>query len=211
MIVRTPPPSKKQRLESRAADGSPPVGSDRQLVVYEDPPDRDPDLPSSSSDHLLCTYQCRQMVPPSLSPSLLSSSLTALLDSWLSLFFLFHRLNRSSSTPWAVRRSKPAIIIPSCRLWTTTSSKLVLPHPFVSPLGLFIYFLFIRPPLVPRKKQICPNSLLDCGLILETSLRCLTLGEMIRSLRTLNPPIPAFSLSVTYILVFQCIGILTCS
>ncbi|KAF8016110.1 hypothetical protein BT93_H1596 [Corymbia citriodora subsp. variegata] len=64
MILRTPPPSKKQRLESRAADASPPVGSDRQLVIYEDLPDGDPhpDQPSSSSDHLLCTYQCRQMV-----------------------------------------------------------------------------------------------------------------------------------------------------
>ncbi|XP_030459161.1 mitotic spindle checkpoint protein MAD1 isoform X1 [Syzygium oleosum] len=66
MILRTPPPSKKPRLESRAADASPPVGSDRQLVIYEDPPDgdgdADPDHPSSSSHHLLCTYQCRQMV-----------------------------------------------------------------------------------------------------------------------------------------------------
>ncbi|XP_010030229.2 mitotic spindle checkpoint protein MAD1 isoform X1 [Eucalyptus grandis] len=64
MILRTPPPSKKQRLESRAAEASPAVGSDRQVVIYEDPPDGDPnaDQPSSSSDHLLCTYQCRQMV-----------------------------------------------------------------------------------------------------------------------------------------------------
>ncbi|XP_030539237.1 mitotic spindle checkpoint protein MAD1 [Rhodamnia argentea] len=62
MILRTPPPSKKQRLENRAADASPPVGSGRQLVIYEEPPDVDPDHPSSSSDHLLCTYQCRQMV-----------------------------------------------------------------------------------------------------------------------------------------------------
>ncbi|KAH1088934.1 hypothetical protein GYH30_019751 [Glycine max] len=45
MIVRTPPPPKRPR-----ADG------DGQLVIYEDPPE------SSPSEHMLCTYQCRQMV-----------------------------------------------------------------------------------------------------------------------------------------------------
>lgn len=58
MILRTPP-LKKQRADSRPPE-SPGGGSDRRIVIYEDP------LPESShdhpSEHMLCTYQCRQMV-----------------------------------------------------------------------------------------------------------------------------------------------------
>ncbi|KAH9603871.1 hypothetical protein KSS87_013559 [Heliosperma pusillum] len=70
MILRTPPPRKR-----RAPPESPPPsavlgsgsgsgGGGGGLVIYEDP------SPSSShqqpSDHLLCTYQCRQMVKSEL-------------------------------------------------------------------------------------------------------------------------------------------------
>ncbi|XP_031382416.1 mitotic spindle checkpoint protein MAD1 isoform X2 [Punica granatum] len=55
MILRTPPP-KKLRTDTKAAvEESSPAG---QLLIYEDPPD----APDQPSDHLLCTYQCRQMV-----------------------------------------------------------------------------------------------------------------------------------------------------
>lgn len=62
MILRTPPP-KRPRDDAKAIE-SPPIGSDRRLVIYEDPVVQ---LPESShepqpSDHMLCTYQCRQMV-----------------------------------------------------------------------------------------------------------------------------------------------------
>ncbi|KAJ9159099.1 hypothetical protein P3X46_024629 [Hevea brasiliensis] len=62
MIFRTPPP-KRPRDDAKAIESSP-VGSDRRLVIYEDPVVQ---LPESShepqpSDHMLCTYQCRQMV-----------------------------------------------------------------------------------------------------------------------------------------------------
>lgn len=57
MILRTPPP-KKPRTETKAVEESSPVGSDRQLVIYEDPPA----VHDQPSEHLLCTYQCRQMV-----------------------------------------------------------------------------------------------------------------------------------------------------
>ncbi|WCJ18702.1 mitotic checkpoint family protein [Euphorbia peplus] len=69
MIVRTPPP-KRPRTDGKSSTVSPPAGSDHHhnhLVIYHDspplvllPPDDQPHNPSS--DHLLCTYQCRQMV-----------------------------------------------------------------------------------------------------------------------------------------------------
>ncbi|KAK4766373.1 hypothetical protein SAY87_008015 [Trapa incisa] len=58
MILRTPPP-KRPRTEPKALEESSPVGSDRQLFIYEDSPVVHVQPPS---DHLLCTYQCRQMV-----------------------------------------------------------------------------------------------------------------------------------------------------
>ncbi|KAL2939454.1 Mitotic spindle checkpoint protein MAD1 [Bienertia sinuspersici] len=60
MILRTPPP-RKRRAESRPPEDDSPSG---RLVIYEDPPSSS-SLPQSSpipSDHMLCTYQCRQMV-----------------------------------------------------------------------------------------------------------------------------------------------------
>lgn len=61
MILRTPPPSKRPR-----ADADADVDADHQLVIYEDPPESlpvvsEPQEPSVS-EHMLCTYQCRQMV-----------------------------------------------------------------------------------------------------------------------------------------------------
>lgn len=70
----------------------------------------------------------------------LSHRLSRLTLSSFSLLLLFLRLNRSSSTRWAVRRSKPAIIIPNSRFWTTTSLKLVRSS---SSLCLFPYHDFI--------------------------------------------------------------------
>uniref|UniRef100_A0A2N9HRE5 Uncharacterized protein n=1 Tax=Fagus sylvatica TaxID=28930 RepID=A0A2N9HRE5_FAGSY len=63
MIVRTPP-TKKPRSEMRPSDSPSAPGSDRRLVIYEDPPSATKLLESSQqhSDHYLCTYQCRQMV-----------------------------------------------------------------------------------------------------------------------------------------------------
>ncbi|KDP42511.1 hypothetical protein JCGZ_00308 [Jatropha curcas] len=64
MILRTPPP-KRPRDDGKAIESSP-VGSDRRLVIYEDPPVVVQQPESSHepqpSDHMLCTYQCRQMV-----------------------------------------------------------------------------------------------------------------------------------------------------
>ncbi|KAJ1400411.1 Spindle assembly checkpoint component Mad1 [Sesbania bispinosa] len=55
MILRTPPPPKRPRADADA---------DRQLVIYEDPPVPVPESSQdpSVSEHMLCTYQCRQMV-----------------------------------------------------------------------------------------------------------------------------------------------------
>ena len=42
---------------------SPPTASDHRLVIYEDPsPLAGPGSSHEPSDHMLCTYQCRQMV-----------------------------------------------------------------------------------------------------------------------------------------------------
>ncbi|KAK4798871.1 hypothetical protein SAY86_024236 [Trapa natans] len=57
MILRTPPP-KRPRTEIKAAEEGYPVGSGRHLVIYED----SPVVHDQPSEHLLCTYQCRQMV-----------------------------------------------------------------------------------------------------------------------------------------------------
>ncbi|XP_065870640.1 mitotic spindle checkpoint protein MAD1 [Euphorbia lathyris] len=65
MILRTPPP-KRPRADGKAIE-SPPVGSDRHLVIYQDsplvvqPPESSQE-PEKPSEHMLCTYQCRQMV-----------------------------------------------------------------------------------------------------------------------------------------------------
>ncbi|XP_039060342.1 mitotic spindle checkpoint protein MAD1-like isoform X1 [Hibiscus syriacus] len=64
MILRTPPP-KKQKAESIHHESlSPLVASEGRLVIYEDNPlaASPPESPHQPSDHLLCTYQCRQMV-----------------------------------------------------------------------------------------------------------------------------------------------------
>ncbi|XP_041010924.1 mitotic spindle checkpoint protein MAD1 isoform X2 [Juglans microcarpa x Juglans regia] len=61
MILRTPPP-KKQRSETRDPGSLLAAASDLPLVIYEDPPSAAPPPQSSSGEHLLCTYQCRQMV-----------------------------------------------------------------------------------------------------------------------------------------------------
>ncbi|KAK2359202.1 coiled-coil domain-containing protein mad1 [Trifolium repens] len=57
MILRTPPPPKRSRAD---ADEDADVEVNRQLVIYEDPPESSEDPPVS--EHMLCTYQCRQMV-----------------------------------------------------------------------------------------------------------------------------------------------------
>ncbi|XVF26379.1 hypothetical protein REPUB_Repub14bG0010700 [Reevesia pubescens] len=65
MILRTPPP-KKQRAEPFVHDSPSAVpASEGRLVIYEDTPAALPPATESPhhqpSDHLLCTYQCRQM------------------------------------------------------------------------------------------------------------------------------------------------------
>jgi mitotic spindle assembly checkpoint protein MAD1 len=64
MILRTPPPPKRPRAD---ADAGADVEVNRQLIIYEDPPESSEDPPVS--EHMLCTYQCRQMVSFSLSRS----------------------------------------------------------------------------------------------------------------------------------------------
>ncbi|TXG53619.1 hypothetical protein EZV62_018875 [Acer yangbiense] len=66
MILRTPQP-KRPRDATAAANipivESPPTASDHRLVIYEDPsPLAGPCSSHEPSDHMLCTYQCRQMV-----------------------------------------------------------------------------------------------------------------------------------------------------
>lgn len=65
MILRTPPPPKRPRGDGdgdgdgnadRDGDGD----ANRQLVIYEDPPESSEE--PTASEHMLCTYQCRQMV-----------------------------------------------------------------------------------------------------------------------------------------------------
>ncbi|KAE9602084.1 putative spindle assembly checkpoint component Mad1 [Lupinus albus] len=51
MIVRTPPPSKRPRPDGHG-----------QLVIYEDDPVPESEENLPVSEHMLCTYQCRQMV-----------------------------------------------------------------------------------------------------------------------------------------------------
>uniref|UniRef100_A0A803N9K7 Mitotic spindle checkpoint protein MAD1 n=1 Tax=Chenopodium quinoa TaxID=63459 RepID=A0A803N9K7_CHEQI len=62
MILRTPPP-RKRRAESIPPEDDSPAG---RLVIYEDPPSPQPESSPLPSDHLLCTYQCRQMVKAEL-------------------------------------------------------------------------------------------------------------------------------------------------
>lgn len=63
MILRTPPP-KRQRSEPIVHESPSAVAaSDGRLVIYEDMPVAPPsESPHQPSEHLLCTYQCRQMV-----------------------------------------------------------------------------------------------------------------------------------------------------
>ncbi|CAA0824809.1 Mitotic spindle checkpoint protein MAD1 [Striga hermonthica] len=70
MIIRTPP-ARKRRADSRPPDdddnnnNTQSRSSDKQLLVYEDLPAPEYfhgySIPTTS-DHMLCTYQCRQMV-----------------------------------------------------------------------------------------------------------------------------------------------------
>ncbi|CAL1353777.1 unnamed protein product [Linum trigynum] len=70
MMIRTPVPKRARPIEPAPIIESPPTGSDhhRQLAIYEDPPSADPARrepyhePLQQSEHMLCTYQCRQMV-----------------------------------------------------------------------------------------------------------------------------------------------------
>ncbi|GAB2283854.1 hypothetical protein Dimus_018340 [Dionaea muscipula] len=60
MILRTPPP-RKRRADSLTPESPP--GSDRCLVIYENPPvSLVPESSHHPSEQMLCTYQCRQMV-----------------------------------------------------------------------------------------------------------------------------------------------------
>ncbi|KAK6945547.1 Spindle assembly checkpoint component Mad1, partial [Dillenia turbinata] len=61
MILRTPPPSKKRRAEPEVGE-TPKSDHGQQLVIYEDPPCPLPETSHQPSEHMLCTYQCRQMV-----------------------------------------------------------------------------------------------------------------------------------------------------
>jgi hypothetical protein len=87
MLLRTPPP-KRQRSETRAPESPPAAGSGRRLVIYEDPPSAAPSQPSES-EHLLCTYQCRQMVCNTQICSVRSISQSSTLNCQINLFFLF--------------------------------------------------------------------------------------------------------------------------
>ncbi|KAL8487258.1 hypothetical protein ACS0TY_023798 [Phlomoides rotata] len=67
MILRTPPP-RKRRLESQLSEDDKTTqspSSNKQLVIFEDLPapeySHDHSIPITS-DQMLCTYQCRQMV-----------------------------------------------------------------------------------------------------------------------------------------------------
>lgn len=64
MILRTPPPKRPRDAASEPIIECPPTagGSDRRLVIYEDPSPAGQESSHQPSDHLLCTYQCRQMV-----------------------------------------------------------------------------------------------------------------------------------------------------
>ncbi|XP_062030335.1 mitotic spindle checkpoint protein MAD1 [Rosa rugosa] len=62
MIVRTPPVKKRRGPE---IESPPPSAAAGPLVIYEDHPSPSPHLQPTddgSSHHMLCTYQCRQMV-----------------------------------------------------------------------------------------------------------------------------------------------------
>ncbi|KAK8493116.1 hypothetical protein V6N13_104898 [Hibiscus sabdariffa] len=64
MILRTPPPKKQRSEPMHHESPSPLVAAEGPLIIYEDSPLVAPPPESSHqpSDHLLCTYQCRQMV-----------------------------------------------------------------------------------------------------------------------------------------------------
>lgn len=64
MILRTPPPKRPRDAAGEPIIECPPTagGSDRRLVIFEDPSPAGQKSSHQPSDHLLCTYQCRQMV-----------------------------------------------------------------------------------------------------------------------------------------------------
>lgn len=64
MILRTPPPKRPRDAAGEPIIECPPTagGSDRRLIIYEDPSPAGRESSHQPSDHLLCTYQCRQMV-----------------------------------------------------------------------------------------------------------------------------------------------------
>ncbi|KAJ4717622.1 mitotic spindle checkpoint protein MAD1 [Melia azedarach] len=70
MILRTPLPKRRREAAAGAEDANKPIiespptagGSDRRLVIYEDPSSVGPESSHQPSEHMLCTYQCRQMV-----------------------------------------------------------------------------------------------------------------------------------------------------
>ncbi|GMI86128.1 mitotic arrest deficient 1, NITRIC OXIDE-INDUCED EARLY COTYLEDON SENESCENCE 1 [Hibiscus trionum] len=64
MILRTPPPKKQRSEPVHHESPSPLVAPEGPLIIYEDSPlaAPPPESPHQPSDHLLCTYQCRQMV-----------------------------------------------------------------------------------------------------------------------------------------------------
>ncbi|KAJ8529720.1 hypothetical protein K7X08_036555 [Anisodus acutangulus] len=59
MILRTPP-FKRRAQSNQPEDGSPSSGGNRPLVIFEDTPSSHHH--PETSDQMLCTYQCRQMV-----------------------------------------------------------------------------------------------------------------------------------------------------
>uniref|UniRef100_A0A7N2R8W5 Uncharacterized protein n=1 Tax=Quercus lobata TaxID=97700 RepID=A0A7N2R8W5_QUELO len=62
MILRTPP-SKRPRSETMPLESPSAAGSDRRMVIYDSPLAAPlHESPHQHSDHLLCTYQCCQMV-----------------------------------------------------------------------------------------------------------------------------------------------------
>ncbi|XP_078441260.1 mitotic checkpoint family protein isoform X2 [Wolffia australiana] len=57
MIIRTPPRQRKRPASPSIGFESP--GSDRRLVIYEDPP---PSASQNPHEQMVCSYECRQMV-----------------------------------------------------------------------------------------------------------------------------------------------------
>ncbi|QCD79711.1 mitotic spindle assembly checkpoint protein MAD1 [Vigna unguiculata] len=90
MILRTPPPSKRPR-GGGDADGD----GNGQLVIYEDPPESSQE--PSASEHMLCTYQCRQMVCLIFLPSRQSTLPLLGLDPWYCEILWINAANAAAS------------------------------------------------------------------------------------------------------------------